>query len=138
MRDLELRDEHLHGILEQIPTKQQIIDLPKGKYYITRIPCPQTQQIREEAWIGAETIGRRLLFECPWCRSRYKKNGQPYVNAKREKHGHGWTTQTPIPTISQLVGTWQPKSKHCFYNSPWLPRSYNVMITPYTKYNFRN
>ncbi len=30
-----------------------------------------------------------VVFKCPVCWSKYKKNGQPYKNAKRVEHFHG-------------------------------------------------
>lgn len=30
-----------------------------------------------------------LFYVCPWCWTKYKKNGQPYPNAKRLIHTHG-------------------------------------------------
>ena len=30
-----------------------------------------------------------MFYECPCCWTRYKKNGEPYKNAKRTIHRHG-------------------------------------------------
>lgn len=34
-----------------------------------------------------------IKFKCPCCWSKYKKNGQPYKNAKRVVHVHGNDTR---------------------------------------------
>lgn len=40
--------------------------------------------------VEAKTISNKTFtFECPFCWSRYKKNGQPYKTAKRVIHTHG-------------------------------------------------
>ena len=36
-------------------------------------------------WINDRQFG----FECPFCYNKYKKNGQPYANAKHIEHCHG-------------------------------------------------
>ena len=38
----------------------------------------------------AKTVGDiHITFECPFCWSKYKKDGQPYKNAKKLIHTHG-------------------------------------------------
>ena len=32
---------------------------------------------------------KQIYFECPFCWSKYKKNGEPYKKAKRLRHIHG-------------------------------------------------
>ena len=36
--------------------------------------------------------GELCFFKCPFCRSSYKKNGQPYKSSKPVYHTHGWIT----------------------------------------------
>lgn len=42
--------------------------------------------IRVEA---TRVSNRQVWFKCPYCFSRYKKDGTPYKNAKRVEHVHG-------------------------------------------------
>lgn len=40
--------------------------------------------------VNAQSIdGYHIKFECPYCWSKYKKNGEPTKNAKRINHIHG-------------------------------------------------
>ena len=40
--------------------------------------------------VEAKTINdKTFTFECPFCWSKYKKNGDPYKTAKRVTHIHG-------------------------------------------------
>jgi len=32
---------------------------------------------------------------CPWCFTKYKKDGTPTARARRKEHMHGWTEQAP-------------------------------------------
>jgi hypothetical protein len=34
--------------------------------------------------------GKTCYFECPFCYTKYKKDGTPCKNAKRQVHIHGW------------------------------------------------
>tara|TARA_Y100001937_G_scaffold13635_1_gene18026 strand:- start:505 stop:759 length:255 start_codon:yes stop_codon:yes gene_type:complete len=36
----------------------------------------------------------QITFECPYCWSKYKKNGDPYKTAKRVRHIHGNDTHS--------------------------------------------
>ena len=41
-------------------------------------------------YVEASEINNRLIkFKCPFCWSRYKKDGNPYKKAKRIIHIHG-------------------------------------------------
>jgi hypothetical protein len=43
-----------------------------------------------EITVYAKSIDKiHFYFECPFCWTKYKKNGEPYKNAKRLIHRHG-------------------------------------------------
>ena len=43
-----------------------------------------------ETTVYAKSIDKiHIRFECPFCWTKYKKNGEPYKNAKRLIHRHG-------------------------------------------------
>jgi hypothetical protein len=51
----------------------------------------------ENFWIEANLITpKQIYFNCPCCWSKYKKNGEPYKNAKRVRHIHGNCTGTDV------------------------------------------
>ncbi len=40
--------------------------------------------------VEAKTIDKHhITYECPYCYTKYKKNGQPYKKAKHRVHTHG-------------------------------------------------
>jgi len=53
---------------------------------------------------------KQIYFECPFCWSKYKKNGEPYKNAKRLRHIHG----NECHTSENRVTTRTP---HCIHRN---------------------
>jgi len=47
-----------------------------------------------------------ITFECPFCWSKYKQNGEPYKTAKHHLHTHGNDTSTSENRITY-------RSSHC-------------------------
>ena len=57
--------------------------------------------------------GERLFFLCPFCFSRYKKNGLPYANAKHEVHlvKYCWDMIENVTMSSKSVAPPCPESR---------------------------
>ena len=56
-------------------------------------------------------------FKCPYCKSKYKKNGEPYSKASSLYHHHGVNINTDIGSIL-------PKSPHCLKD--YFPNGYSI------------
>ena len=56
--------------------------------------------------VHAKSIDKRYItFECPFCWTKYKKNGEPYKTAKRETHYHG--------SGNEFHNRTEHRSRHC-------------------------
>lgn len=70
----------------------------------------------------------KVKFECPFCRSSYRKDGYPYLKAKKIVHIHG--------IVSEAVnGSYGIRTPHCGWNG----NRYARLITqdPEYKYVFK-
>lgn len=58
-----------------------IKDMNPGEYILDQ---------NRECHIVAKSVDRKyLIFDCPFCLNKYKKDGTPFKNAKRVEHIHG-------------------------------------------------
>lgn len=54
----------------------------------------------------AKSIDRiHIKFDCPFCWSRYKRNGMPYATARRKVHQHG--------SNGNLINRVETRGAHC-------------------------
>jgi len=93
------------------PTADEVTQLEPGQYF---------------AWNGyyyvqASAVDmQHLYFNCPFCKTRYKNNGQPTARSKNVLHLHG--SDSLSPRREHRVG-------HCIRNKG----SFFIYITPNTK-----
>jgi hypothetical protein len=74
--------------------------------------------------VEAETISNKTFrFECPFCWSKYKKNGEPYKTAKRIYHTHG--------SSGDLSNRIEHRLAHCYGNKKYRC-DFNIHITDKT------
>jgi hypothetical protein len=66
----------------------------------------------------------KVVVKCPFCWSNYKKDGQPYKNAKRVEHFHGSDRSTIRREIKRVP--------HCRVATPG-NREFLIAITDATK-----
>lgn len=72
--------------------------------------------------VEAKTINdKTVTFECLFCWSKYKKNGQPYKTAKRVIHKHGSNSNLNNRIIN--------RTGHCLNTF----RNFNIHITDNTE-----
>lgn len=73
----------------------------------------------------AESISNKhIRFKCPFCYSKYKKNGDPYKRAKRIYHTHG--------SNGELYNRIEHRIAHCYGNKEYTT-DFNIHITDNTK-----
>ena len=79
-----------------------------------------------ETTVYAKSINRtQFYFECPFCWTKYKKNGEPSKNAKKVIHCHG--------SNNELHNRKEHRSSHC----PTRYRgSFNIIIDDNTFKNY--
>jgi hypothetical protein len=53
-----------------------------------------------------------IYYECPYCWSKYKKNGEPYKTAKRITHQHGSCNDFSNRTESRISHCYEPNKSH--------------------------
>ena len=71
----------------------------------------------------AETISSRVFrFKCPFCYSKYKKDGTPYKRSKNVYHTHG--------SNGELINRIEHRAGHC---SKEHNNDFNIHITDDTK-----
>ena len=71
--------------------------------------------------VYAETISnKQFKFKCPFCWTKYKKNGKPYKKAKRKYHFHG--------SDGDLSNRVEHRSAHCYGNDEY-STDFNIYIT---------
>ena len=62
---------------------------------------------RSTCQVVAKKYGKKhISFECPFCRTKYKKNGEPTKNSKPIYHYHGSMSKYPDNFITH-------RSPHC-------------------------
>lgn len=64
-----------------------------------------------------------IYYECPYCWSKYKKNGQPSSKAKRIIHSHG--------SCNDFSNRIENRISHCF--EPNKTHNVNIVIDDSTK-----
>ena len=75
--------------------------------------------------VEAETISAKTFrFKCPFCYSKYKKNGEPYKTAKKIYHTHG--------SSGDLSNRIEHRAAHCYRKEGYMT-DFNIHITDNTK-----
>ena len=75
--------------------------------------------------VYAETISNKTFrFKCPFCYSKYKKDGTPYKRSKRIYHTHG--------SSGDLSNRIEHRIAHCYGNKEYIS-DFNIHITDNTK-----
>ena len=65
--------------------------------------------------VYAQSINKiQFSFECPYCWSNYKKNGEPYKTAKRIKHVHGSNDNLNNRTEHRIAHCMKERYDGCF------------------------
>lgn len=83
------------------------MSLPPLKWDQQRIERLSPAERKRTFSVEADVITpEHISFECPFCWSKYKKNGEPYKTAKRLRHIHG----NELRTSENRVIT---RSPHC-------------------------
>lgn len=112
------------GSFNRIPTLEEMASLPDGAYYTFQ---PNNDALKRFA-VGAKLVKNgQLIFTCPFCRSKYKKNGQPHAQARRELHYHGHTGLSN----AGYQGHW---SEHCIPHFREPHPGFHIFITTNTRF----
>jgi transposase-like protein len=70
--------------------------------------------------VYASTISNKhIKFKCPFCYSKYKKNGEPYKRSKRIFHTHG--------SNNDLTNRTEHRLAHCYGNKEYAT-DFNIHI----------
>jgi hypothetical protein len=66
--------------------------------------------------VNAQSIDKiQISFECPYCWSKYKQNGEPTKRAKKIKHVHGSNENLNNRTEHRLAHCIRERYDGCFY-----------------------
>lgn len=101
------------------PTFEEMSHLKRGEYIEWRID-EETKRVCVHADIVDDV---HIRFTCPFCYTRYKKNGHRRANAKRVVHLHG--------SCGQHHSRLEDRFAHCLY--PQICNFFYIFITPKTK-----
>jgi len=99
-------------------------DLPDGEYYTFRQAPGEPVQF---AVAAQRTDAIHVVHTCPFCRSSYKKNGEPMARAKRVMHWHGHGGDRSVRYVGQRI-------PHCDRRFHWMLPNVHIYITGDTKH----
>lgn len=81
--------------IDHEPTLNDLDRLEEGQYFLWD----------NQKWVKGIRRGSQIHFICPFCFTKYKKDGAPYAKAKRKEHHSGGSTEQ--------VGTVVQRASHC-------------------------